>query len=318
MTSQEVSAPTGPPSSGAGADQEPDSDRARHLSRLLADRIIALANPETVLVVGCGRGLLVQALTDKGVDAHGIDESDAKISSATVDVRPRLEVASPTKPLGGPYDVVTCLDVLAGLEPADAQAALDSLCAASGRIVFAATPGTGGAHSSLLGPADWVAAFAERGFFRRTDVNLDFWTPWTWLVERSDLQPRDVVHRYESTLVALEAEVREKRTALAAADGETSQRHADLTDQLTRAQHQVLTTRDHVIGLEAEAAQLQAHVDRLNRRLATGQERTRKLREQLKVTRRRAARLERRLSELTGSRAWRIGSALTGARRSKR
>ncbi|WP_426246393.1 methyltransferase domain-containing protein [Nocardioides sp. LHG3406-4] len=318
MTSQEVSAPTGSTSSDAASDTESNVDRARHLSRLLADRIIAIANPETVLVVGCGRGLLVQALADKGVDAHGIDESDDKISAAPVDVRPRLEVASPTKPLGGRYDVVTCLDVLAALDPADAQAGLDSICAATDRIVFAATPGAGSAHASLFAPSDWMAAFAERGFFRRTDVTLDFWTPWTTLFERADLQPRDIVHRYEMSLGSLEAEVREKRAALAAADGQTSQRHADLTDQLTRAQHQVLTTRDHIIGLEAEAAQLQSQVERLNKRLIATQERSKKLRDRLHTTRRRATRAERKLAAMTGSRAWRIGTLLTGSRRAKR
>lgn len=295
-----------------------NADRARHLSRLLADRIISVANPETALVVGCGRGLLVQALADKGVDAHGIDESDDKISGADDEVRPRLEVASVTKPLGRRYDLVTCLDVLADLDPGDAQSGLDALCAATDRIVFASAPGTGSAHASLAAPSDWMAAFAERGLFRRTDVTLDFWSPWTVLFERSDLQPRDLVHRYETTLAFLESEVREKRAALAAADGENAQRRAEVTEQLTRAEHHVLTTRDHVIGLEAEAAQLQAQVERLNRRLQAAQDRTKKLRDRVQTTRRRAVRAERRLAALTSSRAWRIGGLLTGTRRSQR
>jgi hypothetical protein len=316
MTSQDGHVATGSTSSG-GAPAS-DADRARHLSRLLADRIIAIANPETALVVGCGGGLLVQALADKGVDASGIDESDDKISAAPVEVRPRLEVASVTKPLGARYDVVTCLDVLSHLDPAEAQSGIDALCAATDRVVFASAPGTGSARASLFTPSDWVASFAERGFFRRTDVALDFWSPWAVLFERSDVQPRDLVHRYETTLAALESEVREKRAALAAADGEHAQRHADVAEQLTRAQHQALTTRDHVIGLEAEAAQLQAQVDRLTRRLKAGQERTQKLRDRLQATRRRAVRAERRLAEVTGSRAWRIGGLLTGSRRSRR
>lgn len=318
MTSQEVSVPTRSSRPGAASDSESNSDRARHLSRLLADRLIAIANPETVLVVGCGSGLLVQALADKGVDAHGIDESHDKISTAADDVRPRLEVASPTKPLGGRYDVVTCLDVLADLDPADAQTALDAVSAATDRVVFASTPGAGAAHASLVTPSDWVAAFAERGFFRRTDVTLDFWTPWTILFERSDLQPRDIVHRYEVTLAALETEVREKRAALAAADSEAGQRQADVAEQLTEARHQVLTTRDHVIGLEAEAAQLQAEVERLNRRVLAGQDRTSKLRDRLKATRRRATRAERQIQAMRESPAWRVGTRLTGLRRSKR
>ncbi len=318
MTSHEGSVPTGPASSGSAPDSGSDVDRARHLSRMLADRIVAIAHPQTVLVVGCGRGLLVQALADQGVDARGIDDSDAKISAADDDVRPRLEVASPTKPLGSRYDVVTCLDVLADLDPADAQSALDSISAATSRIVFASTPGTGAPHASILSPADWAASFAERGFYRRTDVTLDFWTPWTTLYDVADLQPRDVVHRYEATVADLEAEVREKRAALAAAGVDVSLRTAALRDQLNAAQHQVLTTRDHVIGLEAETAQLHLLVERLNRRLVAAQDRTKKVRARLEVAKRRQGRAERQLAALKGSRAFRIGSLLTGARRSKR
>lgn len=318
MTSQDGAVASGSARSGAGPGAHPDADRDRHLSRMLADRVIAIANPETALVVGCGRGLLVQALADKGVDAHGIDESDDKVSGAPVEVRPRLEVASVTKPLGARYGVITCLDVLPGLDPADAQAGIEAVCAATDRVVFASAPGTGSARASLSAPSDWVASFAERGFFRRTDVALDFWSPWTVLFERSDIQPRDIVHRYETTLSSLESEVREKRAALAAADDASSRRHADVTEELTRAQHHVLTTRDHVIGLEAEAAQLQAQVERLTKRLKAGQERTQKLRDRLQVTRRRATRAERRLAELTESRAWRVGALLTRSHRSRR
>ncbi|MBA3781561.1 MAG: methyltransferase domain-containing protein [Nocardioides sp.] len=315
MTSHEGSVPTGSASSGSAP--ESNVDRARHLSRMLADRIVAIAHPETALVVGCGRGLLVQALADQGVDARGIDDSDAKISAADDDVRPRLEVASPTKPLDSRYDVVTCLDVLADLDPADARSALDSISAATNRIVFASTPGAGAPHSSILSPPDWAASFAERGFYRRTDVTLDFWTPWTTLYDVAELQPRDVVHRYEGTVAALEAEVREKRATLAAADGDASRRGADLHDQLLGAQHKLLTTRDHVIGLEAETAQLQLQVERLNARLVAAHDRTKKVRGRLEVARRRQARAERQLAALKGSRTWRIGSLFTGSRRTK-
>ena len=318
MTSHDGSVPTGTSSSARASDTESNVDDARHLSRMLADRIVAIAHPTSALVVGCGRGLLVQALVDQGVDARGIDDSDAKISAADDEVRPRLEVASPTKPLGSRFDVVTCLDVLADLDPADAQSALESISAATGRVVFASTPGTGAPHASILSPADWATSFAERGFYRRTDVTLDFWTPWTTLFEVAELAPRDLVHRYETTLAATETEVREKRAALAAVADEVGARTADLRDQLIRSQHQVLTTRDHVIGLEAETAQLHLQVERLNKRLIAAQERTKKVRARLEGARQRQRRAERQLAALKGSRAWRIGSMLTGSRRSKR
>src|SRR5689334_19330595 len=78
-----------------------DNEDSRAFKLMLADRIIGIANPRTVLDVGCARGLFVQALAAKGVDARGIDISAHAIETAHADVRDRLEVASATQPIDG-------------------------------------------------------------------------------------------------------------------------------------------------------------------------------------------------------------------------
>ena len=98
-----------------------DNDEWRTFFLSVADRIVGVVNPRTVLDVGSARGLLVQALASRNVDAVGIDISEHAVQTAHEDVRDRLRVESATEPLGGPYDLVTCIEVLEHMAPGDAQ-----------------------------------------------------------------------------------------------------------------------------------------------------------------------------------------------------
>lgn len=292
-----------------------DDAAARDRNRAVADRIIAIANPKTTLDLGCGPGLLVQALAEKGVDAHGVDESEPALAQAHPEVRDRLATQPWTRALSGRYDLVSCLDVVERLDPRVAQSVIDATCAATDRVVFSSSPDTYGEplHVNVHPVQDWAAAFAEQGFFRRTDVNLDLVADHAVLFERADLQPRDLVHRYESTLVPLSRELRERREALARLqrNGGSDDELLRLRDQLRQAQHEVLTTRDHVIGLEAENNQMRINESRLESRLAVQQTRLQKLRDRLANQQRRARRAERKLDQVRTSRAWRLGRRLT-------
>ena len=101
-----------------------DNEEWRTFFLSLADRVVGIANPRTVLDVGCARGLLVQALAAKGVDATGIDISEYAIDSAHDDVRHRLRVTSAKDPVGERYDLVSCIEVLEHMGPVDAQQAM--------------------------------------------------------------------------------------------------------------------------------------------------------------------------------------------------
>ena len=193
----------------------------------VADRAIALTNPSSVLDVGCATGMLVQAFVIHGVEAEGIDVSEYAVSHAHADVSGRLRVASATEPLDGRWDLVTCVEVLEHLSPDEAQTAIDNISGATDRVLFSSTPSdfAEATHVNVQPTADWAAWFAERGFFRRADANVSFLTPWAVLFERGDLTPREVTHRYESVLIPLQSEVREKRSAL-----------LDLHRQLSRLQ----------------------------------------------------------------------------------
>lgn len=225
----------------------------------IATRLLAtFADTRRVLDVGCAKGLLVQAFTEAGVDATGIDVSRAAISDADESVRARLSVGSATEPVGGPYDLITCLEVLEHLDSADAEAALDQLCAATDVIVFSSTP-IDFAEPTLVDVkpvAEWMAAFALRGFFRRTDLDLSYLSPWAVVVQRGTPSARDLVHHYESLLAPLREELQAKRVALLnTQEAMSAQAEPEVVAAL---RHEVLRLRDHAIGAEAAVGTAQA------------------------------------------------------------
>ena len=87
---------------------------------------------------------------------------------------------------------------------------------ASDRVLLSSTPShfDDPTHINVREPAAWAASFAERGFFRRTDVDLSFIAPWAVLFERVDVTERDLVYRYERYAYPMRVEVLEKRAAL--------------------------------------------------------------------------------------------------------
>ena len=245
----------------------------RNFFTTVAQRIRAGTNPSVVLDVGCARGLLVQAFWEQGIDAYGIDVSQHAIETAHPDIAHRLSVGS-AEEVSGSWDLITCIEVLEHMESTAAERAIDSMCAASDRVLLSSSPGdfTEPTHVNVREPAAWAASFAERGFFRRTDVDLSFLVPWAVLFERAPLNIRDLVYRYERYAYPMRVEVLEKRRALLDASRKVSalldasrkvsefEGSGDLRTRLDETnaanldlRHKLLTSRDHAIGAEAEA-----------------------------------------------------------------
>jgi SAM-dependent methyltransferase len=300
-----------------------DNEEWRRFFLSLADRIVGIVDPRTVLDVGCARGLLVQALASKGIDATGTDISEHAVASAHDDVRDRLRVASATEPLPGRYDLVTCIEVLEHMSPVDAQVAIDNIAAATDLVLFSSSPGDHDepTHINTRPTAQWAAWFAERGFFRRTDVDLSFLPQWAVLFERGAPTTHTLTQRYEQLLATIDSELVEKRQALL----ESHRRISSLNEQLGRgvsdkvteqsalveqwqaevleARHQLLTTRDHVVGTEAEVTRLTRDNAKLRADLTRAKKQLGNVRGRLKEARQRIGRLERKNQQLAGEAA---------------
>ncbi len=323
--------------SHCGADEpyEWDSPHWRTFFTMVADHIRAVTNPSSVLDVGCARGLLVQAFWEQGVDAYGIDVSEHAIETAHPDVASRLSVGSADK-VAGPWDLITCIEVLEHMAPAEVELAIDAMCAASDRVLISSTPSdfTEPTHVNVREPAAWAASFAERGFFRRIDVDLSFLTPWAVLFERADVTRRDLVSRYELYAYPMRVEVLKKRAALLDAHRKISELEAaasesaapetapegDLQSLLAEAmdlRHKLLTSRDHAIGAEAEAAQWRlayeeavAERDETRRELDEGRHQLDATRDQLDGTRDQLDETREHLYTAYSSITWRVGKAI--------
>jgi SAM-dependent methyltransferase len=284
---------------------------------MVAERIRAVTNPSSVLDVGCARGLLVQALLEQGVDAYGIDVSQHAIDTAHPGVASRLSAGS-AEEVTGSWDLITCIEVMEHLAPGDAERAIDAMCAASDRVLISSTPGhfNDPTHVNVREPAAWAASFAERGLFRRTDVDLSFVAPWTVLFERADVTQRDLVYRYERYAYPMRVEVLEKRAALRDAHRgleEPSKLRSKLDDvqskldEATAAnldlRHRLLTSRDHAIGAEAEAAQWRLRYEH-------GGSALEETRRELDEARDLVDELRRHLDSAYASGTWRVGKAI--------
>ena len=114
-------------------------------------------NPRRVLDVGCGRGWVVQALRERGVDAWGVDPSPT--ATCLTEARPfHLRAAADRLPFPtGAFDVVLCTDVLAHVPEAFVERTLrEMLRVAGGPLVAAidcANPTRDG-HTTLR-PRQW-------------------------------------------------------------------------------------------------------------------------------------------------------------------
>jgi SAM-dependent methyltransferase len=291
---------------GAVGEYSWESPHWRTFFSAVADRIVGLVEPGTVLDVGCAKGLLVQALVARGVDAWGCDISAHAVESAHPDVRHRLRVVSATEPIEGRYDLITCIEVLEHMTLPEAQRAIDVMCAATDRILFSSSPADfhESTHVNTNPTAQWAAWFAERGFYRRGDADASFLTAWAILFERGDLSRRTIVERYETQLAPLNLEVIEKRRALLEMHREvtaltTNPGVVEIDDDAILARHAQLTARDHVVGLEATVA-------RLEHDLRTARTRLERLRERLEDR-------NNEIKALRQSSTWRAGRLITGS-----
>lgn len=285
---------------GGHGDYSWDNEHWRNFFMSVADRLVGALNPRTVLDVGCARGLLVQSFAIQGVDARGFDISAHAIESAHEDVRDRLSVASATERIDGRYDLVTCIEVLEHMSATDAQLAIDQLTAVTDRVLFSSSPEDHDepTHINTNPGEQWAAWFAERGFFRRVDVDVSMIAPWAVVFERGEPSLHELTKRYEQQYASVRTELLEKRRALLEADreinslrGRLDERPVDteavdrLTAELAQARHAVLTNRDHVIGLEAQNGRLQRDLSLVTL--------------ELKKTQRRVKRLAKKRDELT-------------------
>ncbi|MFP5328385.1 MAG: class I SAM-dependent methyltransferase [Acidimicrobiia bacterium] len=265
--------------------------------RGIAEQIVSLFHPSSVLDAGCAFGMLVEALRDLGVDAYGVDISEYAISQAREDIRPYLRQGSLADPFDRRYDLVISIEVLEHLSAGDIPQAIKNIANATDTVVFSSTPDDykEATHISIRPPEQWSADFARHGLLRDPDVEIGFITPWAGVYRReSHLDAAAVVHSYERALWRLRNEASQLRSALI-----ETQRHlneaeaagaavaAGDDDELLRVRGELLDVQDQLVGAEAALGEALARA------------------RVLETERDRYARAAEELDELRRSRVWR-------------
>jgi SAM-dependent methyltransferase len=259
----------------------------------VADAIVAQLAPKTVLDAGCAKGFLVAALRERGVEASGFDLSEVAIADAPEAAKPYVRTGSLTDPIEGTYDLVTCVEVIEHLDPADAAKAVANLSTASDRILLSSTPGDHDepTHVNIQPPERWSQLFATQGFFRDFRHDASYLSPWATLYRREDRTIADVVVEYDRAWSQMRVETVEQRKALLdmqdrleAVAGSSGRRRPD-EEELRK---EILRLRDLVVGKDAELATALGRVHEL---------------EALTL---RYTEVERRYEELLSSKSWRV------------
>jgi SAM-dependent methyltransferase len=227
----------------------------------VADGIVRDLHPTSVLDAGCALGFLVEGLRKRGVEASGVDVSEYAISQVHESVAEHCRVASLTEPLGGRYDLITCIEVIEHIPPEEADRAIANLCAATDRLLLSTTPQDFGepTHVNVQPPEAWSAALARQGFFRDVDRDFSYISPWTGLYVRRDEETAETVRRYDRAWWRLRREVAEVRESLmsvqdrvAELESGQGESRSETLAQLDRMREENLRLRDLLLGRDAE------------------------------------------------------------------
>jgi 2-polyprenyl-3-methyl-5-hydroxy-6-metoxy-1,4-benzoquinol methylase len=214
---------------GCGADYRRNEGWLRFFGGV-ADAIMREIRPATALDAGCAMGFLVEALRQRGVQAWGVDISSYAIAQVDPSVRAFCQVGSIAEPFEREFDLITCIEVLEHLPPADGPRAVANLCRHTRDVLFSSSPDdfAEATHLNVQPVEYWAELFAGHGFYRDLDFDAGFLTPWAARFRRRDDPPHRIVRDYERRLWRLQAEVRQLRQSTNARRAAEGAAHDDV------------------------------------------------------------------------------------------
>ena len=224
-----------------------------------AAHIVRDVRPGSALDAGCAMGFLVEALRDRGVEAYGFDISDFALSQAREDIRPFLWQASAATPLERDYDVIISTEVLEHLSPMEAEAAVENICNHTRDVIFSSSPDDfrEATHLNVRGPEYWAELFAQHGFYRDVDYDVDYIATWAVRFRKSGEPAARVIRGYERLHDRLAYENRELREVLV----ERHDAAVTAEDALRPTTEELEATRATLAEREADLAETRTQLD---------------------------------------------------------
>lgn len=126
-----------------------------------ADHLIKHLNPKTVLELGCGPGIFISALLQRGVDAKGIDKNR---HFKKLNENPIILADLKTYRIEQPVDVITSIEVFEHLTDEELDNILSQVADNCKWFVFSSTPHSSPTdaewgHVNIKSRADWISYF---------------------------------------------------------------------------------------------------------------------------------------------------------------
>ena len=160
----------------------------------LADTLVDVRSPASVVDVGCGTGIILKRFADAGVVVRGVEGSRSAIRRSPVGdrvVRANLERGVPDL---GRFDACLCIEVAEHLSPRASTSLVAGLARLSDLVVFTASQGGGMGHLTVQPLSYWRKLFARHGFDESplTTTLLDAISdiPEPWYIHKTSLSSR--------------------------------------------------------------------------------------------------------------------------------
>ncbi len=175
-----------------------------------------------LLDVGCGGGILSEAMAQRGADVTGIDMGEGPLqvarlhkleSGVQVDYR-QITAEHLAEKEAGQYDIVACMEMLEHVpDPGSVISACARLCKPGGHVYFSTINRNPKAYALAVLGAEYILKFLPRGthdyakfirpselgnWLRQADLQLEHMTGLTYnpITRRYRLNPNDVDVNY--------------------------------------------------------------------------------------------------------------------------
>ena len=164
---------------------------------VIAESIMKVFSPRSVVDVGCGIGLLLLAIKKRGVICRGLEYSSAGLNMCHrngLDVA-RFDLSRDILPKDLRSDVVVSTEVAEHLPERCADRFVGVLCAIADNVVMtAAEPAHtyvgDHTHANEQPKEYWIAKFAQKGFKYDENISTKFRTEW----KQREISPWFVQH----------------------------------------------------------------------------------------------------------------------------
>jgi hypothetical protein len=173
--------------------------KTEHSAAVISSWAVERLAPRSLLDLGSGGGHYLRAFEALGVDALGLEGSEAGIHASGDRVLAlAFDLRRPVR-LSRPFDLVMCVEVAEHIPHRFSRRLVESICSNTARYVLftAAPPGTPGSDHINCQPAEyWIALFSEHGVSIRADLTeslrevarlqdtAEWWKSWSWCFER--------------------------------------------------------------------------------------------------------------------------------------